>query len=139
MKADKAFDINLYKPNLIKVVSNNITPYPSGGGYKNITETLQLDHTKRCVTFTPKLPKLYRVNTNVLNNLSIELVNEHNLPINFVAGVPSIVKIRITNMDTIGNNFYIQASNTDSKDIFIENTCSSFRSRLPKEITLQEG
>ena len=136
LKADHKFDIHLYKPNLIKILTTNIEPYFSGGGYENILSIIPFENQCHTTIFIPSLPKQFKVNTNILTNISVELVDENNKPIYFAAGSPSILKIRIKEMDKFFKNFYIQASDIDSKNIYNENNHSSFKSKLPKEINL---
>ena len=134
--ADKKFNINLFSPSMVQIVCKNIIPNLSGGGHNYIIESLPLDYSKRVTNFNPRSIKKYKINSVGLNNVSIILTDEYNLPINFISGVPTIIKFQLIEMSRNLTNFYIRATNTDSKETFINNICSSFYTKLPKEIFL---
>ena len=137
--ADKKFNINLFSPSMVQIVCKNIIPNLSGGGHNYIIESLSIDYNKRVTNFIPRSTKQYKINTTVLNNVSITLMDEYNLPINFISGVPTIIKLKLFEMSRNLTNFYIKATNTDSKETFRNNVCSSFYTKLPKEIFLNSG
>ena len=121
---------------MIQIVCKNIIPNLSGGGHNYVIESLPIDHSKRVTNFSPRSNKKYKINTTSLSNVSITLTDENNLPINFISGVPTIIKLKMVEMSRNLSNFYIKATNTDSKETFINNACSSFYTKLPKEIFL---
>ena len=137
--ADKKFNINLFTPNVIQIVCKNIIPNLSGSGHNYIIESLPLDYSKRVTNFSPRSIKKYKINTTKINNVSITLTDEDNLPLNFISGVPTIIKLKLVEMNRNLTNFYIKTTNNDSKEIFRNNTCSSFYTKLPKEIFLNDG
>ena len=137
--ADKKFNINLFSPSMVQIVCKNIIPNLSGGGNNYILESLSIDYSKRVTNFNPRSTKQYKINTTVLNNVSITLTDEYNCPINFISGVPTIIKLKLFEMSRNLTNFYIKATNTDSKETFRNNVCSSFYTKLPKEIFLNNG
>ena len=139
LTANKVFDLNLYKPGLLKLVCENITPNLSPGESKYVVESIPITYMKKCFNFTPQNFKLYKINTNTLRYISIKLLDETDQLVHFAPGVPTIVKLRILEMNNKNNNFYIQVSNSDSLDIFTKNTCSSFSCKLPKEVYLDNS
>ena len=136
LKAQESFDISLYIPNVMKILTTNIEPYLCGGDYKNILCTLPLEKYQQTTIYNPQIQKKFKINTNILNNISVELVDEKDNPILFAAGPPNIIKLRILEMARENNSFYIQASNTDSIKTYVNNSLSLFRSKLPKELNL---
>ena len=80
---------------MVQIVCKNIIPNLSGGGHNYIIESLSIDYNKRVTNFIPRSTKQYKINTTVLNNVSITLMDEYNLPINFISGVPTIIKLKI--------------------------------------------
>ena len=138
LSANNPFDLNIYKPQLIKVISPSISKYVCGGGYKNVLSVIPLDHSKSALTFTPSINQYFRANTDFLSNIAIQFLDEYDRSINFSIGPPTIVKVRFKEMDNISDTFYVQISNVDSNNIYIENTHSSFVSKLPKSLQLRE-
>ena len=137
LTADQPFDLNIFTPNLLKIISPNISSYECGGGYKNILCNIPLNHTLSAITFIPAVSKFFKLNSDCLNNISVKIVDEHDLPINFTIGPPTIIKLRFKEMMNDANNFYVQISNNDSADIFPDNSTSNFKSKLPKVINLE--
>ena len=74
----------------------------------------------------------------MLSNISVLLVDENDIPINFTIGPPTITKLRFKEMDNDSNTFYVQISNLDSNDIYVDNNRSWFRSKLPKSLHLRD-
>ena len=138
LSANNLLDLNIYKPQLIKVISPSISKYVCGGAYNNVLSVIPLDHSKSALTFTPSINQYFRANTDFLSNIAIQFLDEYDRSINFSIGPPSIVKVRFNEMDNISDTFYVQISNVDSNNIYIENTHSSFVSKPPKSIQLGE-
>ena len=136
LKAQATFDMSLYIPDVMKILTTNIEPYLCGGDYKNILCTLPLEKLQHTTIYTPQTQKKIKINTNILNNISVELVDEKDNPILFTAGPPNIIKLRVLEMSRENNSFYIQVSNTDSIKTYVNNSLSLFRSKLPKELNL---
>ena len=53
LTADQPFELNIFTPNLLKIISPNITSYECGGGYKNILSIMPLKHSSSAITFIP--------------------------------------------------------------------------------------
>lgn len=138
MNADQSFDLNIFTPNLLKIISPNITSYECGGGYKNIMSIVPLNHSSSAITFIPAVTKFFKMNSDYISTISVKIVDENDLPINFTIGPPTIVKFQFKEMMNGSNNFYVQMSNSDSVDIFPNNSPSYFKSKLPKTINLQD-
>ena len=136
VKADNPFDINIFTPHLVQLKCDNIIPNISGGGYNNVIDSFCVDYSKRVTDFNPRNIKAFKINSKNLSGISISLTDEENTPLGFVIGVPTIVKLKIVEMNQQLNNFYVKVSSTDSKEIFVKNSASSFTTRLPKEISL---
>jgi len=112
--------------------------YECGGGYKNILCNVPLNHMSSAITFIPAVTQFFRVNSDFVNNISVKIVDENDIPINFTVGPPTIIKFRFKEMMNDNNNFYVQITNNDSVDIFPNNSPSYFKSKLPKVINLQD-
>ncbi len=136
--ADQPFDLNIFTPNLLKIISPNITSYECGGGYKNIMSIIPLSHSSSAITFIPAVTKFFKVNSDFLTNISVKIVDENDIPINFTVGPPTITKFQFKEMSNNSNNFYVQTSNNDSTNVFPDNSPSYFKSKLPKAINLQD-
>ncbi|RZD32612.1 MAG: hypothetical protein CXT79_05985 [Thaumarchaeota archaeon] len=121
---------------MIKLISSNIEPYLCGGRFQNVLAVIPLVETNNTITFTPSIPKFFKVNTNILTSISVEMVDQDDIPIRFATGPPNILKIHFKEMVSPYQNFFIHVSNDDSNDVFADNKPSSFKSRLPKEINL---
>ena len=135
--ADQLFDLNIYKPRLIKIISPNVKKYESGGGFTNILSIIPLDHSKSTITYIPSIKQYFKANSDYISNISVNLVDEDDRAVSFIAGPPTIVKIRCMEMDNVLSTFHVQISNVDSSNIYIENTPSSFKSKLPKVLDLR--
>ena len=138
LTADQPFELNIFTPNLLKIISPNITSYECGGGYKNILSIMPLNHSSSAITFIPAVTQFFRVNSDFVNNISVKIVDENDMPINFTVGPPTIIKFRFKEMMNNNNSFYVQVTNNDSVDIFPNNSPSYFKSKLPKVINLQD-
>ena len=138
LTADQPFELNIFTPNLLKIISPNITSYECGGGYKNILSIMPLNHSSSAITFIPAVTQFFRVNSDFVNNISVKIVDENDMPINFTVGPPTIIKFRFKEMMNNNNSFYVQVPNNDSVDIFPNNSPSYFKSKLPKVINLQD-
>jgi len=137
IRSESKMNINVFAPKMIKVVSSNIEPYLCGGRFQNVLATIPLIETNNTITFIPSIPKFFKVNTNTLTSISVEMLDENDIPIRFATGPPNILKIRLKEMNSPYQNFFIHAGNDDSIDVFADNKPSSFKSKLPKEINLQ--
>ena len=138
LTANHILDLNIYKPQILKVVTPTIKEYICGGTYKNVLSVIPLDHSKSALTFTPSINQYFRANSDFISNIVIHFLDESDTPINFAVGPPTIVKIRFKEMDANTNTFYIQISSLDSSNIYVENHYSSFVSKLPKSIQLKD-
>ena len=136
MTADQPFELNIFTPNLLKIISPNIKHYICGGGYTNILAIVPLKHTASAVTFNPSIKKYFMTSSDFITSISVKLVDEYNLPINFTIGPPTIVKLRYKEMMNKDTHFYVQIANNDSLDVFPHNTHSYFKSKLPKTLNL---
>ena len=139
LRGDHPFDVNIFTPNLMKIISPDIAPYVCGGSYKNILAVVPLDHSSSSITFIPAITKFFRASCDCVTNISVELLDENDLPINFTTGPPTIAKLQFKeNMNDVNNNtFYVQISNNDSVHVFPRNSSSSFKSKLPKCINIK--
>ena len=136
IRSESKMNINIYTPKMIKVLSSNIEPYLSGGRFQNVLAAIPVTETNNTTMFTPSIPKFFKVNSSTLTTISVEMVDQDDIPIHFAAGPPNILKMNLKEIDSPYQNFFIHASNVDSIDIFADNTPSSFKSKLPKEINL---
>lgn len=134
--ANKIFCHDLMTPNTIQVICKNIEPNLSGDGHNCVIEMIPINLQRKVLDYRPKIKKIYKVRTNELKSIQVELRDEKNKLVKFKPGVPNIVKLEISEMSVEKNNFYIRFSSNDSKSIFPANTCSNFRTRLPKEMHL---
>ena len=132
LTANNILDLNIYKPQILKVVTPSIKEYICGGTYKSVLSVIPLDRSKSAITFTPSIKQYFRANSDFISNIVIHFLDENDAHINFAVGPPTIVKIRFKEMDVNTRTFYIQISNLDSSNIYVENQYSSFTSKLPK-------
>ena len=121
---------------MIQIMCYNITPNLSGGGHDFIIGSFNIDHTTNLLEYAPKSKKPFKLNAERINNVSFLLADENNTPIEFTSGPPSIIKINIFEMDRNITTFYMKITNNDSVNIFKDNTVSSFTTKLPKEMSL---
>ena len=126
-------------PNAIQVVCRNISPNLTGEGHDFVIETVPLNFEKKILEYRPRLKKVYKINTHEIKSVELELTDENNNLIKFSTGIPTIVKLQISEMPNRNNNFYVRVSCNDSKDIFSKNTCASFVVKLPKELQLDSN
>ena len=136
MTADQPFELNIFTPNLLKIISPNIKHYICGGEYTNILAVVPLNHTASAVTFNSIVKKYFTASSDFITSISVKLVDEYNLPINFTIGPPTIVKLRFKEMMNKDTHFYVQIANNDSVDVFPDNTHSYVKSKLPKALNL---
>ena len=137
--ASQKFDLNKNVPSIIKIVSPNIKQYLSGGSYTNVLSTFPLDHSKRTTFFVRKNKEFFILNTEFLSDISIQLIDEKNYPVQFTPGPPSIIRVRLKEMSNFLENFHIQISSNDSNAVFPENRISSFKSKLPKSVDFSDN
>ena len=136
LNADKKFLLHMSTPSLIQVICKNIEPNLSSNGHNFIIETIPMTLKSKILDYQPKIKKYFRINTNELKSIQVELLDENDELIKFKVGFPTIVKLKISNMSIEKDSFYIRVSCKDSKSVFPLNTCSSFQARLPKELRL---
>ena len=136
LQARKRFDLNVNIPALIKVVSPDVKVYVSGNKFKNELCTFPIDLSKKSSLFTPRNIQYFALNSTFLNNISIQLVDENNIPIQFSTGPPTIIRVRIQEMSSVSECFHVQISNNDTRDTFPDNTASHFKSKLSKNLNL---
>ena len=79
------------------------------------------------------------MNTEFLSDISIQLIDEKNYPVQFTPGPPSIIRVRLKEMSNFLENFHIQISSNDSNAVFPENRISSFKSKLPKSVDFSDN
>ena len=84
--ADQLFDLNIYKPRLIKIISQNVKKYESGGGFKNILSIIPLDHSKSTITYIPSIKQYFKANSDYMSNISVNLVDENDRAVGFTTG-----------------------------------------------------
>ena len=121
-----------------KVITPSIESYVCGGGYKNFISVIPVDHSKYVLTFIPSVRQHFKSNTDLVSNISVQLVDENDIPINFTIRPPTVTKLRFKEMDNESNTFYVQISNLDSNDIYVDNNRSCFRNKLPKALHLRD-
>lgn len=126
-------------PNAIQIVCRNICPNLTGEGHDFVIETVPWDFKKKILEYRPRLKKVYKINTHEIKSVELELTDENNNLIKFSTGIPTIVKLQISEMPNRNNNFYVRVSCNDSKDIFSKNTCASFAVKLPKKFQLDSN
>ena len=59
LTADQPFELNIFTPNLLKIISPNIVSYECGGGYKNILSIVPLNHSSSAIMFIPAVTKFF--------------------------------------------------------------------------------
>ena len=69
--ANHILDLNIYKPQILKVVTPSIKEYICGGTYKNVLSVIPLDHSKLVLTFTPSIKQYFRANSDFILNIVI--------------------------------------------------------------------
>ena len=136
VKAKKKFNFRIFLPNLIQILCYNISPNLSGTGHDYIIGTFNIDHNINVLEYTSKSKKPFKINAEGISNVSFLLTDEHNTPIEFACGPPTIIKLNIFEMERNITNFYVKITNNDSINMFKDNTVSSFTTKLPKEISV---
>ena len=121
-------------PNSIQIVFKNINPNINSAGNDLIIESIPMKLKTRILEYRPRLQKLYKICTNELKCPILEIRDENNKLVKFSTGFPTIVKLRISEMPSKMNHFYIRVACHDSKRIFSVNNCSNFDVKLPKEV-----
>ena len=136
LKADKKFCLDLLIPNSIQVICKNIEPNLTSEGHNSVIEMVPLTSMKNILDYQPKIRKYYRINTNELKSIQVELHDENDELVKFDVGFPTILKFKIAEMSIVRDNFYIRVSSNDSKLTFPANNSSQFWVKLPKELRL---
>ena len=136
VKAKKKFNFRIFLPNLIQILCYNISPNLSGTGHDYIIGTFGIDHSTNVLEYTCKSKKAFKINAERISDVSFQLTDENNIPIQFACGPPTIIKINIFEMEGSVTNFYMKITNNDSVNIFKDNPVSFFTIKLPKEVLL---
>ena len=121
IRAGTKFNIDIFLPDLLEIICHNIAPNLTGQGPSYIVESFRLDHRKKLISYNPRTVKTFKVNSDLISNVSFTITDQNNIPILFSLGVPTIIKLKIFEMNNQVKNFYVKTSNFDSKNIFTDN------------------
>ena len=86
--------MSLYHPYFTKVITPTIDSYLCGGRYKNFLSVIPVNGAKSTLKFIPTTKQYFKANTDFISNISVQLVEENGMPINFTICPPTITKIR---------------------------------------------
>ena len=82
LNADKKFLLHMSTPSLIQVICKNIEPNLSSNGHNFIIETIPMTLKSKILDYQPKIKKYFRINTNELKSIQVELLDENDKLIN---------------------------------------------------------
>ena len=82
LNADEKFLLHMSTPSLIQVICNNIEPNLSSNGHNFIIETIPMTLKSKILDYQPKIKKYFRINTNELKSIQVELLDENDKLIN---------------------------------------------------------
>ena len=136
--ADQMFNLNIYTPSFIKIVTKNIKNHICGGRFKNTLAIVPVDHSKCTTSISRSTNDFFEINTDHLSDISVQLTDENDAPVRFLLGSHTITKMSIKEMCSLTENFHLQISSNDSTSICTENTQSFFKFKLSKVIDFHE-
>ena len=126
-------------PNVVKVVSNNISPQIFNNSYSNDMVVFCPDfkthddyyfHEFESKQYVPLL-------NSSLTDIEVKLCDENNNQLQLLSGVPSILKLNIRRMSE-KSNFHVRLTSAVSKE-FQDNKSYHFRVKLPTVLSLSKS
>ena len=125
-------------PSHVKVILEELQPaLSSWGHHKDLAvvplSDIQID-SGRNFYFEVKRKEYLPISEPTLTKVRIRLVDEFNQQLALLPGQPTFVKVKLKKLNM--NSFMLRLSSADSKDLFSDNTNSSFRLQLPHPIDL---
>ena len=126
-----------YFPPYISVKCDDVDPYSKNGSYSKIIAKVPLYHKQigGICHYDSQLYQYFRLASNIINTISIELLQPNGERLFLAAGSPTIIKANIKEMNPVNDFFYVQLSSepTESEPL---NNCNKFKVSLPHEFNL---
>lgn len=126
-------------PAIIKVHCKQIVPYQYGDKYSQVVISFPIyeNNFKKYITFEPKFPAKFRLNTNFLSLFEIEILNENDEKLPLSIGSPTILKILLNKKNMSENTHHVTVSSKHY--LFPKNTNCDFTFKLNSPLILQEN
>jgi hypothetical protein len=84
--------------------------------------------------YIPIKKEYFNVNNRILEELTITLVDENDIPLRLVKGRPTIIQFILKKMNS--NSFIVRFNSSESKQMYPENRRGNFEMQLPNTVDL---